>query len=82
MNNKRRNEYPHTWEETPAVGEKGANTKDLLGKEVLESVIQNHQPRLSTKGRGQRNGLILVSFLDGSDAGAASDNIPGVAEEQ
>lgn len=52
--------------------------KDLLDKEVLES----HQPRLSTKARVQRNGLALVPLLDPSDAGAASDNIPGVAEEQ
>lgn len=54
----------------------------MLGKEVLESIIQNHQPRLSTKGRVQRNGLVLVSLLALSEAGAASDNIPGVAEEQ
>lgn len=56
--------------------------KDLLGKEVLESIMQSHQPRLSTKGRVQRNGLVLVSLLDPSDAGAASDNIQGVSEKQ
>lgn len=44
--------------------------------------MQSHQPRLSTKGRVQRNGMVLVPLLDPSDAGAASDNIPGVAEEQ
>lgn len=44
--------------------------------------MQSHQPRLSTKGRVQRNGLVLVPLLDPSDAGAASDNIPGVSEEQ
>lgn len=54
----------------------------MFGKEVLESVVQNHQPGMSTKGRVQRNGLALVSLLALSEAGAASDNIPGVAEEQ